>query len=100
MCLTITVLNKVTKVQVLYSLSRHGTMLHNSNIIHRDSFAAGGVVIELCAARHQSGLRDYTSAEPSLLSEVSVVLLAERVKPEFETSAHKPVKTHVSKQGF
>ena len=32
------------------------------------------------------------TAEPSLLSEVSVVLLAERVKAEFETSAHKPAK--------
>ena len=41
-----------------------------------------------------------TSAEPSLLSEVSVVLLAERVKAESETSAHKPAKVHVSKQGI
>ena len=70
------------------SLSCHGTM----HVIHRDSFAAGGVAIDLCASVARE-----TTLLLNLLSEISV-LLAERVKAEFETSAHKPTK--VSKQGF
>ena len=62
------------------------------------------MAIDVCAAIKTSLARETASytlvLNPSLLSEISVVLLAERVKAEFETSAHKPTKVHVSKQGF
>ena len=54
--------------------------------------ACGGVAIDLCVARPLLP-RARLLLDPkkdSLLSEISAVLLAERLNAEFETSSHKP----------